>query len=166
MSDTDLSDDDVMVADEPAHTPAQVTAQVTEPLPEVLDLLDEGTGGTYGLHIMDDGEPPAAGPVEPGPVLQLRILSGMHAGACAPLDGDAYLLGALDDCDFVLTDAGVQPHHARLSRTDGGWQLDWVAQEGGEPVLAPMRLESGKAVPMGPIVVAVDDALAPWPTLE
>jgi len=100
------------------------------------------------------------------PPLELRVLSGMHAGARAPLQGDRYMLGALGDCDFVLADTGVQPHHACLSRVDGGWQLDWVAEAGDEPVLAPTRLEHGKAVPLGPLVVAVDDPQAPWPTLE
>lgn len=106
------------------------------------------------------------------PELQLRVLSGMHAGASAPLTGDHYTLGTLDDCDFVLADAGVQPHHARLSRCavggadETGWQLDWVAQGGGEPLLAPVQLIRGKAVPLGPLVVTVDDAQAPWPTLE
>ncbi|MGE0329455.1 MAG: type III secretion system inner membrane ring subunit SctD [Ramlibacter sp.] len=127
-------------------------------VPGMLDLADDSEPA---------GEPAAAPPAIPAPaVLQLRILSGMHAGARAPLNGDGYLLGALDDCDFVLDDAGVQPHHARLSRTDSGWQLDWVAQEGEDPVLAPMRLECGKAVPLGPVVVAVDEADAAWPTLE
>jgi type III secretion protein D len=100
------------------------------------------------------------------PAYQLRILSGMHAGARAPLEGDEYTLGALDDCDFVLTDSGVQPRHARLSRLEGGWQLDWVAKDGEEPVLAPMRLEPGKAVTLGPIVVVLDEPAARWPTLE
>jgi type III secretion protein D len=100
------------------------------------------------------------------PAFELRILSGMHAGARAPLDGDDYTLGTLDDCDFVLADAGVQPRHARLSRGDSGWQLDWVADEGEEPGLAPARVEPGKAVPVGPIVIAVDAPDAPWPTLE
>ena len=140
------------------------------PMP-VLNLLDDDPPEAEDMPFlagMLDDDPAAGEPVgmPATAVLQLRILSGMHAGACAPLQGDVYMLGALDDCDFVLSDAGVQPHHARLSRLDDGWQLDWVAEEGAEPVLAPMRLQSGKAVPMGPIVVAVDDAQAPWPTLE
>jgi type III secretion system YscD/HrpQ family protein len=139
---------------------------------EVLDLLeDDGQGDP--AH--DQAE---AGAAEPPPlpqrVLELRILSGMHAGARAPLQGEDYLLGTLDDCDFVLEDAGVQPHHARLSRCtatdegcgESGWQLDWVAHEGGEALLAPTRLVHGTAVPIGPIVVAVDEPGAPWPTLE
>lgn len=98
--------------------------------------------------------------------LQLRILSGMHAGARAPLSGDEYVLGASEACDFVLLDPLVQPRHAKLSRDGDGWQLDWVAEEDKEPVLAPMRLERGQAVPLGPIVIAVDTPDAPWPTLE
>ncbi len=137
---------------------------------QVLDLLALDGPGESSPDILTQPLPRAQ------PVLELRILSGMHAGARAPLQGEGYLLGALSDCDFVLEDAGVQPHHARLSRCDagdagddgaeGGWQLDWVAQEGGEPLLAPTRLQHGKAVPLGPIVVAVDEPGAPWPTLE
>lgn len=132
---------------------------------EVLNLLDvEGDKNDVG------DAPLAMAPADPPlPELELRILSGMHAGARAPLRGEDYLLGALADCDFVLEDAGVQPHHARLSRCEAGdacWQIDWVAQESGEPVLAPMRLAYGKAVALGPVVVAVDEPGAPWPTLE
>jgi type III secretion protein D len=98
--------------------------------------------------------------------LELRILSGLHAGARAPLAGSEYTLGTLDDCDFVLTDAGVQPRHARLSRGTQGWQLDCVAEDGQAPGFAPVRLEPGKAVPIGPIVLVLDEPQAPWPTLE
>ncbi len=129
------------------------------------------------LQDMLDEAGPAAGVLLPAPpasapwvVLQLRVLSGLHAGARVLLDGSGYLLGTLDDCDFVLEDPGVQPHHARLSRVDtpgdGEWQIEWLAQPGGAPVLAPMRLVRGKAVQLGPVVVAVDEVDAPWPTLE
>lgn len=103
--------------------------------------------------------PPAAG-------RQLRILSGMHAGARAMLTGEQYVLGASEECDFVLLDALVQPRHAMLSLREGCWHLDWVAEAGAEPVLAPMRLDAGMAVPLGPIVIAVDAPESPWPTLE
>lgn len=146
----------------------------------VLDVMDEARDGAVPPvappvvppaapvvvdQAMDQVMNRVAAPVAPA-ALQLRVLSGVHAGARAPLQGDGYLLGAQADCDFVLDDAGVQPHHARLLRCEAGWQLDWLAQEGEEPVLAPMRLECGKAVPLGPVVVAVDEPDAPWPTLE
>lgn len=150
---------------EPAGAEAAAAPAGTHLLEDMLDM-DEAAGRADPV----DSEPVAARRAE----LELRILSGMHAGARAPMRGDSYLLGALDDCDFVLEDAGVQPHHARLSYSmaggehgdEQGWQLDWVAQEGEEPVLASMWLARGKAVPLGPIVVAVDEPHAPWPTLE
>jgi type III secretion protein D len=98
--------------------------------------------------------------------LELRILSGMHAGARAPLQDGPYLLGTGPDCDFVLADDGVQPRHARLSPAEGGWQMDWLGAEGREPVLGALRLQPGVAVAMGPVVLAIDEARAPWPTLE
>lgn len=100
------------------------------------------------------------------PAYELRILSGMHAGARAPLDGSDYLLGTLDECDFVLMDPGVHPRHARIAASDGGWDLRWAVEEGAEALLAPMRMEPGKAVPLGPVVLSVDVVDAPWPTLE
>lgn len=102
----------------------------------------------------------------PHPPVELRVLSGLHAGARAPLEGDTHLLGAQEDCDFVLGDDGVLPHHARLSRREAGWQLDWIAADGEAPALAPVLLQPGKAVLLGPVVICVDDAQAAWPTLE
>lgn len=153
---------DAALAPEPDPDPAPLDGL----LPDVTDPLDAGAP-------VGDAAPLAADAVPP-PVLELRILSGLHAGARAPLQGQAYLLGALDDCDIVLGDAGVQPHHARLSRREmaGGqegaaaWQIDWLAQEDGEPTHLPTRMARGRAVPLGPVVVAVDEPGAPWPTLE
>ncbi|WP_374608473.1 FHA domain-containing protein [Diaphorobacter nitroreducens] len=155
--------DEALAADA-ADVPARV------PPVQVLDLLDSPTDTDTGAQTGAEAAAVAIGPLPPPlPELELRILSGMHAGARAPLHGESYLLGALDDCDFVFEDAGVQPHHARLLRgeaDDAGWQLKWIAQDGEDPVLAPMRLAQGKAVPLGPIVLAVDVPGAPWPTLE
>jgi type III secretion protein D len=98
--------------------------------------------------------------------LELRVLSGMHAGARVLLEGDEYLIGTREDCDFVLTDPGVLPRHARLVRVDGVWLLEWLPAHEGDAVLAPAPLERAKAVPFGPIVVMADEPGTPWPTLE
>ncbi len=165
------------VLDDLEPAPAGAAAQPADvPFVPAMDEDDQDMAAAHAslesLELLDvpQSEPqPQDSPTRQQPQqpqLQLRILSGLHAGARAPLDGDSYLLGALDDCDFVLDDAGVQPHHARLSWQSGCWQVDWVAQEGEEPVLAPMRLTHGKAVPLGPLVITVDAPDAPWPTLE
>jgi type III secretion protein D len=98
--------------------------------------------------------------------LELRVLSGMHAGARVLLEGDEYFLGTRDDCDFVLTDPGILPRHARLVLVDGVWLLEWLPAEEGDAVLAPAPLDRSKAVPFGPIVVMADEPGTPWPTLE
>lgn len=50
------------------------------------------------------------------PVVCLRIVRGLHLRAerkCAP--GDMVLVGTADDCDLILSDADVKPHHCFLS---------------------------------------------------
>lgn len=46
---------------------------------------------------------------------QFGVLGGMHAGAVVDLDPQAWLvIGSAADCDLVLRDDGVQPHHLML----------------------------------------------------
>ncbi len=101
------------------------------------------------------------------PALQLRILTGMHAGARCNLDRLEYLIGSGEACDIVLADDGLMAAHARLERGPGLWLLHWLADESSDaPPPAPVGLEPGLAVAMGPVIVAVDQPDAPWPTLE
>jgi type III secretion system YscD/HrpQ family protein len=101
------------------------------------------------------------------PALQLRVLTGMHAGARCDLDQDTYLIGSGEDCDIVLADAGLMAAHARLERGPGLWRLHWLVDESTDSIPpAPVGLEPGLAVAIGPVIVAVDQSDAPWPTLE
>ena len=96
---------------------------------------------------------------------ELRVLSGMHAGARATLNGEGFSIGSSPDCDFILDDEGIQGLHARLLIKDGKWHLELAAEDGGTEVEVVV-LESAKAFLLGPIMVAVDAQDAPWPTLE
>lgn len=54
----------------------------------------------------------------------LRVVSGLHTGAERGLEGgEMILIGSGDDCDMVLADAGVAPHHALLSFVGGRFSL-------------------------------------------
>jgi Inner membrane component of T3SS, cytoplasmic domain len=47
--------------------------------------------------------------------LALRVVKGIHSGALIPLASiDTLLIGASDDCDVILSDAGVAKHHCIL----------------------------------------------------
>lgn len=49
--------------------------------------------------------------------LALRILTGKHAGAEHPLQAQDFLiLGSGQDCEIIMTDEGVAPHHCIISR--------------------------------------------------
>lgn len=50
----------------------------------------------------------------------LRIVSGLHTGGSRPLSAqETVLIGSSGDCDIVLSDAGVAPRHAFLTRMGG-----------------------------------------------
>lgn len=87
----------------------------------------------------------------------LRIISGIHAGACRKLDAqEMILVGSGDDCDIVLADTGVARHHAlinlapqtcTLRALDAPLRLDGRPVHPGDPVaFAPLqRIELGEA---------------------
>jgi type III secretion system YscD/HrpQ family protein len=57
---------------------------------------------------------PAAMPAQ-APAWQLAVLGGLHAGAVVDVSADDWtLVGSAEDCDIVLRDPGVLPHHAAL----------------------------------------------------
>ena len=65
----------------------------------------------------------AVAPRSVPPPCAVRVLSGLHAGACVRLRASPVRIGSAGDNDIVLNDAGVQAHHAELRRTDGQWAL-------------------------------------------
>lgn len=99
--------------------------------------------------------------------LQLRILTGLHAGARATLDGKDVVIGSAQRCDIVLADDGLLPSHARLCCGGDGWTLHWLPETpDASPPGAPVALTPGVSVAIGPVIVSIDSADAPWPTLE
>ncbi len=49
--------------------------------------------------------------------LALKVLTGKHAGAEHPLRATDFLLvGSSDDCEIIMTDEGIAPHHCLISR--------------------------------------------------
>ncbi|MBV6322485.1 FHA domain-containing protein [Duganella violaceipulchra] len=97
--------------------------------------------------------------------LELRVLTGLHAGAALPLDSQAVLLGSDEACDVILLDPDILPRHMRLLPSDGHWLLesatpayDRLGQEvaGGAPMLA------GEPLRVGGTWVALFARAAPW----
>jgi type III secretion system YscD/HrpQ family protein len=75
---------------------------------------------------------------------QLRVLLGMHAGGIAALlPGHWCLVGAEADCDLILRDAGVVPHHFVLYRRDRAVVVRAVAAA---VVAGSRRLAPGEAI--------------------
>ena len=76
----------------------------------------------------------------------LRIIAGLHAGATRPLSRrEMVLIGSGDDCDVVLADPGVAPHHALLNAVDGRFHL--------RALDAPVELPGGTLHPGDPVEV-------------
>src|ERR1700689_4847220 len=50
----------------------------------------------------------------------LTVLTGMHAGRLAALEGKAMTIGRAADVDLTVEDTSVSRHHARVARTAEG----------------------------------------------
>lgn len=72
--------------------------------------------------------------------LELRVLSGLHAGAALPLGQEPVQLGSGDDCDVILLDPDILPQHLLLRPTADGW----LAEPG---AAAPLHDRRGAVVP-------------------
>ena len=86
--------------------------------------------------------------------LQLRVLSGVHVGASAPLpDDDAPLsLGRSDDNDVVLSDAPFD--QALLAWRDGAWC--WADADGSA------RLQAGQGLRIGGLLLMLGSPDQAW----
>ncbi len=88
------------------------------------------------------------------PIL-LRILSGPQIGAEIALPAEGCVLGRDDQDDVVLRGDGVAPHHARLTRSDAGVQ---VQAEGGEVATSAGLLPAGQAAMLAdPVVIGLGE---------
>ncbi len=91
-------------------------------------------------------------------MLELRVLTGTHAGARALLAEQPQWIGRGDDCALILSDEGLLDQHARIEhRLDGTLLLTW-ADEGQPPVV----LRPGESSWVGPVRIAVEVLGSPW----
>lgn len=114
-------------------------------------------------------EPPAPAAVDvapkpAAPTLVLRILSGLHTGASRVLgEQEMLLVGSGADCDIVLSDDGVAPHHVMLLRNGNSIAvrtIDAPAGFAGDPLYPgdPVELPLCAPVRLGEASFAVGDA--------
>lgn len=95
------------------------------------------------------------------PVIELRIFTGIHAGARAALAPGRFVLGAAPACDLILCDPGVGQRHAELRHDDSGWSLFPLETDAGIPV-GGVRLAPGVGVSIGSVLIALEAANVPW----
>lgn len=91
----------------------------------------------------------------------LRILSGLHIGASRPLaEKEMILIGSGEDCDIVLSDPGVAPHHALIGLLGGTLSvraLDAPLRIGGQPLHPgdPVEMATLQRIELGQAALAV-----------
>lgn len=102
----------------------------------------------------------------------LRILSGLHIGASRPLaEKEMMLVGSGEDCDIVLSDPGVAPHHALIGLLGGTFSvraLDAPLRIGGQPLHPgdPVELTTLQRIEFGQAALAVGAVNDPgWSSL-
>jgi len=98
-------------------------------------------------------------------MLELRVLSGTHAGARVLIPGEPQVLGSDPSCDLILTDEGVAGQHARLTvEEDGSVQIEWL----GEAPPRVLRLSLGQSTELtAGLRIGIATADSPWEdTLE
>lgn len=92
---------------------------------------------------------------QPEPRYGLCILgNGNLAGHCFWLDRSQLTIGRANDCEIVIDDASLSPHHARFSRQLAGDYVQDLAshygsQVNGEPLHAPRLLRLGDVITLG-----------------
>jgi type III secretion protein D len=90
--------------------------------------------------------------------LELRVLTGIHHGArCQARDGA--LIGSDERCDIVLCDDGIADEAARLWIGIDTWR---IFTQGDASDTMP-EVPFGTPLELGPILVTIAHAAAPWP---
>lgn len=100
-------------------------------------------------------------PNEAEPGLALRLVRGVHAGAerrCG--SGEVVVIGGGDDCDLILADAAVQPHHCIVSvigEEIGVRAVEAAVRAGGREVAPgePVRILPFEVVEIGAAAFAL-----------
>lgn len=101
-------------------------------------------------------------------IREIRILSGLQAGASLALSAGMYLLGTADDCDIVFNDRQMQAQHARLYIDEASVRIE---NQGGMVFTQQEEAYEGE-VALGTLLRAgntwfvVDNSDAPWPDME
>jgi type III secretion protein D len=91
-------------------------------------------------------------------MLELRVLTGTHAGARALLSQQPQWIGCGDDCALILSDEGLLDQHARIAhRPDGTLLLTWI-----DANQTPVVLRPGESAWVGPVRIAVEVLGSPW----
>lgn len=89
------------------------------------------------------------------PQFQLVIRKGPQVGQVFHLDAQSLIIGRDPMCDITINDPEISRQHARLSRTDDGFQIEDLGSTNGTFVngqrLAsePVALQPGQAINMG-----------------
>lgn len=92
---------------------------------------------------------------------ELRVLSGLHRGACLPLGPDEKLrLGSASDCDVVLLDQGLQGQEWVVWRGKDKWYAA-KCDKLGKPTTEE-RLSWGQPEALGSVVITICEASAAW----
>ncbi len=92
---------------------------------------------------------------------ELRVLCGLHRGACLPLaSGERLSVGSGPECDVVLVDPGVRSHELSVAADDEGLLLtrhsDSAEQESAQ------RLAWGQPWVCGEVVLMACSEHEPW----
>lgn len=99
-------------------------------------------------------------------LLELRVLSGLQAGAALPLD-QPLLVGKSEDCDLLLLDDHAPAHLLELAvGADGGLHLtamhDGLLLEDGTPISGTVELAPGQPFGLERLWLEVQPMDAPW----
>ncbi len=95
--------------------------------------------------------------------LELRILTGLHRGARAPVADGAWL-GSDADCDIVLSDPGIPSRAGRIRIAGRTWRFDEAGEASSDAAVASAALlEPGATLRLGRVRISVAPAAAPWP---
>jgi len=103
----------------------------------------------------------------PFSALELRVLTGLHAGAALPMIDEPIVLGSDSACDVILLDTGIQPVHLRMICTEDGYLLHpedgaLISDLHGEPVADGARAELGIPMQVGQVWITLSDPDSPW----
>jgi transcriptional regulator with AAA-type ATPase domain len=111
--------------------------------------------------------PSPADPHAAAPVDRLRLCGRLGGDAVAFVPrGDEVRVGGAADNDLRLAAQGVSRHHARLSRTGGGWRLEDLGSKNGSFVNGrrvegrPVAVGDGDELRFGPVTLHAEHVAA------